>query len=129
MALIRIVRPGFPVDPDLFIDLGPDCRGRISNSGGIFGGPIVVARNQHKSVADANFAKRDYGKSVYAKPAILEPVNGRPWRDIARCNKPMKGVATGQLCARREGHKDTCRTPAAVARDTARRRARSSRGC
>ena len=128
MALIRIVRPGFPVDPDLFIDLGPDCRGRISNSGGIFGGPIVVPSRQTKSVADSRFAQRDYTSGPYAKPPILEPVNGRPWRDIARCNKPMKGAASGQLCGRRVGHAPGCRTPEAVERDTARRRARSSRG-
>lgn len=114
--------------PEDWTPIGP-ARGRITNSGGVFGGPIVVARNQVKSLADSRFAKRDYNSGPYAKPPILEPVNGRPWRDIPRCNKPMKGAATGQLCGRRAGHAaGDCRTAEAVARDTARRRARASRG-
>jgi len=47
---------------------------------------------------------------------------------VTYTNKPMKGAASGQLCGRRVGHAPGCRTPEAVERDTARRRARSSRG-
>ena len=116
MAMIRTGHK-----PGDWAPIGPS-RGRISNSGGIFGGPIVVARNQTKSVADANFARRDYGGRVYAKPPILEPVNGRPWRNVPRCDGFT--ASKQEPCARRMGHRDSCRSAESIARDNERRRAR-----
>ena len=118
MAMIRTGHK-----PEDWAPIGP-ARARISNSGGIFGGPIVVARNQHKSVADANFARRDYSKlnKYEAKPPILEPRNGRPWRNEPRCDRFT--ASKHEPCARRMGHRDSCRSAESIARDHERRRAR-----
>jgi len=107
--------------PEDWTPIGPS-RGRISNSGGIFGGPIVVPSRQTKSLADSRFAQRDYTSGPYAKPPILEPINGRPWRNVPRCDRFT--ASKHEPCARRMGHRDSCRSAESVARDNERRRAR-----
>lgn len=102
MALIRVVRPGYPVDPDLFIDLGA-ARGRVSlATSGILGGPIEYL-TPIRPTMEAQTLKR-----------LIE-------RDYPRCGQMLR---TGTPCVRRPGHADTHRTAEAVARDNARRRAR-----
>jgi len=107
--------------PEDWAPIGP-ARARISNSGGIFGGPIVVPSRQTKSVADSRFARRDYNSGPYAKPPILEPVNGRPWRNVPRCDRFT--ASKHEPSARRMGHRDSCRSAESIARDNERRRAR-----
>src|SRR5678816_78152 len=102
MAMIRTGHK-----PEDWAPIGP-ARGRISNSGGVFGGPIVVPSRSHRSVADAMEARRDYRQRVYAKPPILESVNGRPWRNEPRCDRFT--VTKHLPCARRKGHRDSCRS-------------------
>jgi hypothetical protein len=118
--MIRIVRPGFPVDPNLFIDLGPDCRGRISNSGGIFGGPIVAVRREQKSHPGA--------------PGVAHPTTGTsslvtegPKRSDRgpRCGKMLAII--GEPCARKEGHRNDCRSRLAMDANAVARRSQGTR--
>jgi hypothetical protein len=115
MAMIRTGHK-----PEDWTPIGP-ARGRVTNSGGVFGGPIVVARNQVKSLADSRFAQRDYNSGPYAKPPIRESVTGRPWLG-PRCGRIL-GII-GEPCARAAGHQDSCRSRALMDADNERRRTR-----
>jgi hypothetical protein len=105
MAMIRISNK-----PGGWQDLGP-ARGRIANSGGIFGGPIIAP------------SKPSTGMFIRATPK--GPYQARP-SDVPRCGKPLRnGPYKGEPCHRRRDHRDDgCRSKVAVERDNRRRRTR-----
>lgn len=108
MAALRLSVPGKPIR---LIPLPGEARarGRITNSGGVFGGPIVVGT---PTIRDT-------------RPPPPRTVGPRP-STVPRCGRPIRqGPHAGEPCARRIGHKPgECSSPAAVAKDNARRRTR-----
>lgn len=92
MSQIRICRPGHPVNPDDFIDLGP-ATGRVTHTrGSIYGGVLVTPLGQPKPT----------GKQLEAKRA-----NERRWyaakKDRETCGFVMPTY--GEPCARRKDHR------------------------
>jgi hypothetical protein len=102
MSFIRIVRPGEPVRPELFVDLGYS-RGRMSGTSASMGGPIVVVPR-------------------VTTPRVYAERPPRP-RDV-RCGAVIP--RTGNVCGRPVHNTSLTphRSTVSVARDNAKRRAR-----
>jgi len=102
MSYIRIIRPGYPVNPADFIDLGPSV-GRIHY--GAHGVPIVSGAFMVGWRVPHRFPGTE---------ARIEPVP----RAVCGYLMPL----AGEHCARRAGHKpDDHRTAYAVGQERARR--------
>jgi hypothetical protein len=109
MAYLRCVPFGQHVSPKHFIDLGY-ARGRLSDGKGSLGGPIDGA----PWTAPRQRSREELEQRAAARLRIS--------RETQRCGELMRFA--GVACGRRLGHALEHKTPEAVERDNARRRAR-----
>lgn len=113
MAFLRVVRQGHPINPDLFVDLGPSVGRRVHTRGAVFGGEMVTGQKP--------------------KPLPVKPTNGRDrarmkaYREAAKVAKPPVLCGRWMIlaraeCGRTKGHRDDC-----MSRERMERRAEARR--
>jgi hypothetical protein len=108
MSFLRIVRQGHPVDPSLFVDLGPSVGRRTFTRGAVYGGTLVVGGPRGRTVdqqraaeevtRNAEAARRYYERNraevlerQRARRAAAKPPCGK-WIILARaeCTRPVR---------------------------------------
>ena len=113
MSALRISRPG--IAGTTLIPLEP-ARARIDRArSGISFTPLTEAIRPFTGMTRLE---------IRAKP---DAPRRRAMTVVPRCGKPVMGLGrkpTGELCWRRPGHGESCRSRAAVERDNERRRTR-----
>jgi hypothetical protein len=105
MSLLRFTRPGKPIEPSDFVDLGPDT-GRTTHTRGMVKGGAIV---EVSKVNVDYYAKRRRIQQIVTREnrRIPEPVPGR-------CNALME---THDRCGRRPLHRLGHRSYTALERE------------
>lgn len=108
MSFLRVVRQGQPIDPALFVDLGP-ATGRITHSRGMARdyGTLVVAESERTR------SKRLQREAMARQRSLaVEPEPARPVRKGPPCGKWM--ILARTECARKSRHNGSCATRASM---------------
>lgn len=101
--MLRVRHPGAPPRD---IDLGPCPEVRIKGAGYVQAAPIgemapIILGTVHSGMSDGHGTPKAQAFSIHPEK-----------RHRPLCGKPMK--IAHDFCAQAEGHKDTCRTRAAM---------------
>jgi hypothetical protein len=88
VSVLRICRPGHPVDPSLFVDLGPSVGRRTFTRGAVYGGTLVVGGPRGRTVdqqraaeevsRNAEAARAPAGASSNCEAAVRQVDHPRP---------------------------------------------------
>jgi hypothetical protein len=88
MSVIRIVRQGHPVDPSLFVDLGPCVGRRTFTRGAVYGGALVVGGPRGRTV-DQQRAAEEVNRNTEAARRYRE-ANRAAIAERARARRAAK---------------------------------------
>ena len=114
MAMIRTGHK-----PEDWAPIGP-ARGRVTNSGGVFGGPIVIAG----PAVRIDGKPRQEARPTNGLSALVTEGPKRADRG-PRCGKLLAII--GEPCARKEGHRNDCRSRLAMDANAVARRSQGTR--